>query len=401
MKELRLKGLKGKNGMEIAPAIYKEIIFVTENIAICEDRHDKWGIISNSGLITLPFEYDKILRSSDNYIVCFKDDKAAIVVAKDILASKIITEFKYDSIKHISNDFDGKNAHFYLTVINDLYGFIYIENDKVIAEIEPIYSSFDSFKKGYIIVKKEVPDKIRSKRFKEGLVSDHAIEIIPPLYDDVGYFSKDDAFFSHGFARVKNDNKYSLINKDGTVFKSEYISLKYFPVSIISKPLFKVRNEIGCGIVDGFINVLIKPIYVDIGFDGNFFYCKRKDGFFDFYDTMFFKFNPTHNDELKFIGMVQDENYCVLITGENKIISNYNGDCLEFYDFVSEPKTIYGTRYVKKDNSYFLINENAKIVGKFDEFIEPVIIGKRFVAHYVRISHDYVIMNNEGKYLYL
>src|SRR5574344_260482 len=105
MKELRVKGLKDKNGMEIAPAIYKEIIFVTENIAISEDRQDKWGIISNSGLITLPYEYDKILRSSDNYIVCFKDGKAAIVVAKDVLASKIITEFKYDSIKHISNDF--------------------------------------------------------------------------------------------------------------------------------------------------------------------------------------------------------------------------------------------------------------------------------------------------------
>src|SRR5574344_2106385 len=121
MKEFKLKGLTDEAGNELFPAIYENVVFTTKEIAICQEHNGKWGIISNSGLVTLPFVYDKILRLGENYVECYQNGKAAIVMAKSDSSSVIVTEFKYDSVKHVSNEFAKENAHFFLTVIGSVY----------------------------------------------------------------------------------------------------------------------------------------------------------------------------------------------------------------------------------------------------------------------------------------
>ena len=157
-------------------------------------KDDKDGIISVTGKVIAPCIYDDIDFG-------YHDDKPITVCIDEKYGwldtnGKKITPCKYDEIKSIES-----NANVTFARLGSKYGLIDIEGEELTEFIYDSCEDYPSFNNDLVWVE-------RNGKF--GYINTKGEEVIPCIYDEA------DAFY-FGFAAVKENKTWNLINCAGTV----------------------------------------------------------------------------------------------------------------------------------------------------------------------------------------
>ncbi len=167
----------------------------------------KVGIIDSSGVVVLPFEYDKIGPYSQNCFVFMKDGKIGAVNDKN----EMLLPFKYDMIlppnRYIDSLYAVQSggkwalAHRGGNLVTD-YIFSNVEDDIMKMTLymgDNYYYLWSDFTEGLAAVRKDG---------KYGFIDKKGNLVLPMQYEGASPFSE-------GLAAVQGDNGWRFINKKG------------------------------------------------------------------------------------------------------------------------------------------------------------------------------------------
>ncbi|QOW11182.1 WG repeat-containing protein [Kaistella flava (ex Peng et al. 2021)] len=214
--------------------IYKRYDSVTSWNLIQSKKTQKWGFIDNENLIKIPVEYDDLfpftesnvsyalkngkygfINSNNEIVVPFQyqfDNSNRRIYSFGLMAVRENGKFGYVDkagslvipLKYDSGEYFTKNGLAEVS-LNKKYGFINRQGQEVIPVI-------------YEMVKSEQLDNlvIVRKNYKWAFFNNEGKQLSDFLYTDVQRAWKNDrtTFFENGPASVKQNGKYSFINKN-------------------------------------------------------------------------------------------------------------------------------------------------------------------------------------------
>lgn len=261
-KEKELYGIYDKNGKRVVEPTYESLSSSNNGLLIAIDD-GKSGAINENGAILIPFEYDWI-EPFYRTITRAKKDGLFGIIDKN---GAVVLPFNYTSIKQLADSS-------YLLVKENKCGFADSNGQLVISEI---YDYSNSYKADEGFVNECI--KVEKDR-QRGLINKTGKVVVPFKFDDVGNISEEKialnkrgkwgyanlqlkmiikpqfesaSDFKNGFAIVKKNGKYAVIDADGIVLTGfDFTGLKF-----LMNDLFLAENDLGKFIIDSKgINIL-------------------------------------------------------------------------------------------------------------------------------------------------
>lgn len=265
---------------EIISCQYEDYCYFSEGLAaVC--KNGKWGFINKKNEIIIPFIYDTVenFSSFTNGLAIVKKDAKVGLINKN---GDIVVPFIYDNMDStLSPDLKIWGAK-----LNGKWGFI----DRDGNEILPfIYDEVEGTEDETYLV------KINGK---QGTVDGiRQIQTTPCQYDEIEYYLY---FNDSKLAKVKNGDKYGLINKNGELI----VPLIYSKIIEHEKGFAVKDNECNSGILNkkGEPIVPLKYSYINEVQD-NYFIATTHLGLFGEYGLYDFNENLIYKSEEKIYGI--------------------------------------------------------------------------------------------------
>lgn len=208
-----------------------------EQNALKVQKDGKYGIIDINGNELLPCEYDDLysLKNTDNSIIIEKDEKKGLV---DSTGKKVIDTI-YKDILPLGDDY---KLGYIVVDENNNYGVVDCNNQEVLEpQYEDIKSMTDDGK--YIVKENEKWELVN----KDGTVNEiTALENA----DDV-------AGIKLGNIIIENNNKFGVINQDG----DEIVSTDYDDIKFAFTDTFIIEEDGKYGLANSENKIVIDPIY--------------------------------------------------------------------------------------------------------------------------------------------
>lgn len=245
-------GFIDKHGREIVAPKYEDAYGFKEGLAAVK-LNGKWGFINAYGKLVIPHSYISIVNFSfsdglisvefDNRKYGCIDRNGNIVIEPKYAPLFLEHRNKYIKAQLYENRYSSKN-----------YGIIDRKGNIIVPfEYDDLYIFTNSINSGFIAAEKDG---------KQGVINRNGKIIIDIKYDDL-YYNGSNAFL------LKTDTNWILTDIRGNKIKDlpafEKISIMstlFYPISIN----FSVFKENGkYGIIDNDYNVVINPIYDEIG----------------------------------------------------------------------------------------------------------------------------------------
>lgn len=239
-----LWGLIDDNGSVIIKPIYTNLSINLKGVLIAE-KNKKWGIIRVNGSVIVPFNYDKIERLIDkktnsNYVdssfyLAKKNNKYGII---DTLG-RVLIDFKYDDIEYWGND---KQEVFVLKTGNQ-----FVLTNKLAVLLNPLKWNTISLQSNGMM-------KLGIKNPKYGLIDSLGNMLTDAIFDSISIFSDD-------LVRVKINNEYRFVNKNGQFAFSQ----SYKDAHDFSEGFAAIKIGEFWGYIDKTGNEVISPLFYEVG----------------------------------------------------------------------------------------------------------------------------------------
>lgn len=188
------------NGKEIVPFVYSNIEHFIQGKAVV--KKSKFGFINAEGEEFIPCKYEWATYFNDGLACVMTDKKNGNGYGYINEKNEVVIPFIYKDASTFRNDF----AYGRLKDDDSLYGYF---NKKGEAITKFCYSSATDFTTDGIAI-------VTDQAGKVGVIDTTGKNIIPHIYDSVGYFSA-------GFSVVKREGKFGCINLKG----KEILPCKY------------------------------------------------------------------------------------------------------------------------------------------------------------------------------
>ena len=305
-------GLVDRRGNTVTDYQYDYIGKFQDGLAIAT-KEGKWGFIDSTGKRVIPLEYDNVWAFEDGFARVYKDEKMGVINK----SNKLIVPIVYDSV-------DGFNDNLALIIKDGKVGYINQNNEVVIPlQFDIAYDFFN----GKAIVGKDN---------KWGVINTQGVLTTPYIYEEVEPISSGSQFNIEDITfRVKENNRYGLINGSGKVLVStEY---GYFSIlGITGNDIDELRSEKGFGVVNR-KGIVIAPIYDYTNIIDDIVIVKldNKYGLFDEvgnvvapieYDDVSLGGNLGHLNDSKFIQLEKEGRYRLFNTQSKALASElYDG----------------------------------------------------------------------------
>lgn len=200
-------GVLDPEGKEIVPFIYDQIEASGEQY-IWVKKDGRCGLLDHNGKIVIPMEYDSVGDMRDGYTYALKDDKCGLINDKN----ERIVPFRYQALGDVKDrtvywyrdgeagylDLDQDNREYTLTkVADDQYR--YCDDQKMPGrisrpgDVRPLIENSISFEQDGM----------------HGFIDGDGKVFIPAIYEDCS------SCFYGGLAFVKSDGKWGIINREG------------------------------------------------------------------------------------------------------------------------------------------------------------------------------------------
>ena len=287
-------GFINTSGETVVPFIYdcindqsdfKNGLSIVGRNEISEEKENniKWGVIDKAGNIVVPFEYDYISYRSGGIIV-YKDGKTGIINKNGgvIFFDLFESEFPEYNLEYFGDDLmlakkDGKCGCMNMSgeiVIDLIYDDIHRFDDglftakkdgmwgliettgEVVIPFE--YYRIMNIENELIIARKSFINSEGSVYVKMGYINKNNEEVLPFIYDNVGYFE-------NGLARVSNNGKWGLINEAGEIV----IPLIYYSIDEIGEQIITARKGEKSGLINRKGDIILPFEYDKIRSDEN------------------------------------------------------------------------------------------------------------------------------------
>lgn len=233
-------------------ALLLHVSFVyAQEYALVRDN-DKFGFIDTSGNVVVPLEFEKAGDFSNGYAAAFKEDKWGFI---DTSGNWVIQP-SYDRVKAFS-------AGYALVLKEDRWRYIDASEKELTTPVLEKYYDFDE--NGIAFYRKEK---------KIGLMNTTGKVFLEPTYDAIKPFVE-------GYARVKNNDLWGMIDTEGKVI----IPIEYSELGDYStKAIWAAKGESYGVLVDGTFKAIpeVDKIW-DFSEDSNLTYARsnKKIGFID------------------------------------------------------------------------------------------------------------------------
>lgn len=182
---------------------YDSIVLNLHGDMILAMKNGKWGTIGNDNKVILPLKYDKLvpIYVSDDLMVAAWAGKWGLINE----GGKVLIPFEYDKVVE-SNVIEvrGKKYRTFIVKKNEKFGILNNKNKTLVPiEYDTITNWIEYGPDGHYVV----------KNGKKGFVNNEGKLLIPCSYESMGF--PDDSL---GLFRVKQDNKYGLIDQHNKPF---------------------------------------------------------------------------------------------------------------------------------------------------------------------------------------
>ena len=224
--------------------IYAKLPTNNNNYYITIDKDEVYRVVDKEDNIKIDNNYTYIEHIKDEYFIVYKDGKNGIID----LSGKSIADLKYNSIFKIAGteiiqaNINNTNN---ITLLNDEMKIVCNMNNASIEKEDNYFKVFSNNDIKYfdnngneISYKQIEPNnKIYARKINEkwGFVNEENKLIINNEYDMVTEFNK------YGFAGIKKDGKWGVINLKGEIIQEPTYSLKWESPSFIGK-YYKIKE---------------------------------------------------------------------------------------------------------------------------------------------------------------
>lgn len=224
--------------------IYAKLPTNNNNYYITIDKDEVYRVVDKEDNIKIDNNYTYIEHIKDEYFIVYKDGKNGIID----LSGKSIADLKYNSIFKIAGteiiqaNINNTNN---ITLLNDEMKIVCNMNNASIEKEDNYFKVFSNNDIKYfdnngneISYKQIEPNnKIYARKINEkwGFVNEENKLIINNEYDMVTEFNK------YGFAGIKKDGKWGVINLKGEIIQEPTYGLKWESPSFIGK-YYKIKE---------------------------------------------------------------------------------------------------------------------------------------------------------------
>jgi len=343
----------------------------------------KWGLVNEKGETILAPSFELILPFSNGvaiynvggeavYNLCEEECEDPVFYNCDggkwgllDITGKKVTEASFDRIIPFGDNFIAKQG--------DTYGLINGKGET----LYPFQLTFNFEDNGYMIEKTNSRSLKAIETGRAGVLGNTGKWIINPHYEDVDIKNEESPdSFHEGFVLIKQNNKWSAINREGIVHESAFEKLEHF-----SNGFAAFMQDGKWGFIDQTGAIAVQPVYASVrSFQGNVAIVQKeaeglesvinKNG-----ETVF---EPSGKLIFEYEGFVNgrcivrtDQSWqagstCGVIDDQGKMIFNINA--------LSDVKIqAEGFLYVSKNGKWALATKDGAMLTGFDySWIEPL-----------------------------
>ncbi len=210
-------------------------------------KNNKYGFIDKSGKIIIPLEFEKVKDNKADELVCvMKNGKWAFFSCE----GKQLTEFEFEQIKespYSESSYTYFENGLCLVKKNGKRGYINSNFQTVIPFGKYQESeTFDQSKRAVVKTKGMY-----------GLINTKDEFILEPIFQSIEYFK-----YPSGRYKVKNDNKYAIIDSTGQeILPFQYLEIipNYFQIDSLKKGVLILKNVNGKSSVTDYNGAVLIP----------------------------------------------------------------------------------------------------------------------------------------------
>ena len=360
-------GLIKKNGLygfidiygnEKIPYIYEEVDIFINGFAKVQ-LNGKWGIIDSLGQLRADYEYDEISDFTNNFAV----------VRKGIKNNVLDTSFnkKFEDTPIFIREYTSEIGEDYMIFKeNHKYGYLYLGNEENRkAEIPASFDYALPFKKGFA--------KVRIDN-NYAIINTDGEYVLPPIFSTLSSFDYFGIAEYSVYYNIQDMTKTGfLVRNNDIIMVMAYDSLK-----LLDRQTFLVSNDNKFGIVNISNDVIIPLAYSSIQPIGENLYIIESEGLYQLADISDPKAPRYSRKYDEIIGLHDD--YSAVKLDNKYAYCNRNFD--EITEFLFDEVDSFRGEYavIKIDNKYGYLNKNAQIKLLDYDSIAPFNDGYAFVT---------------------
>lgn len=244
-------GLVNKQGQTVVLPKYISHSFFYDGLIFMQQSDEKWGAIDTQGKVVIPFVYDDAGRFRNGHADVVKNGKTILIDKK---GNTIPFAFNYDEVGSFGNGLAPVKR-------DELWGFVNYEGIEVIPTV------YDSV--GYLVT----GDRVQAaRRGKWGLIDQTGKRLAAFEYDKIHSFN------DNLYTPVIKKDKQGIINKNGKLT----VPVIYDNVALASQDIIMVKKNGKWGAVEAATGKIILPIEQAVQNDLDFLFPRGNGRLFLF-----------------------------------------------------------------------------------------------------------------------